>query len=291
MSEANNNNNNNGQPAAPPAEDEVEVLQNPLPSSIATVWDHPLVESSSEPLTNGLAKAKKYWKCLAPGCGKKWSGLNTTKALAHCSRDHKYCLEVHIKPCTGRATEEEIRLFAGLLKTIQSRKSATKRAVDLVKDSIESTQAEVSASVSDRKKPRVSGGFASANSALSTNSTLSTKSASSLGGRQLDVVTALDKHTVDGCNAADLDTAIAQLVYCKALPFSFGECPYFQRVLEVARSAPRGYQPPKRNILSGPMLDISYAAQQKRDLEELMVDSDVFGLAFLEMVPLFTSVP
>ena len=28
------------------------------------------------------------------------------------------------------------------------------------------------------------------------------------------------------------------------------------------------------------MLDLSYAAQQKRDLEELLVDSDVFGLAF-----------
>ena len=160
MSEANNNN-NNGQPAAPPSENEVEVLQNPLPSSIATVWDHPLVESGSEPLTNGLAKAKKYWKCLAPGCGKKWSGLNTTKALAHCSRDHKYCLEVHIKPCTGRATEEEIRLFAGLLKTIQSRKAATKRSNELVRESIESTQAEVSAGVQERKKPRVSGGFAS----------------------------------------------------------------------------------------------------------------------------------
>ena len=47
---------------------------------------------------------------------------------------------------------------------IQSRKAATKRSIDLVKESIESVQAEVSASVSERKKSRVSGGFASANS-------------------------------------------------------------------------------------------------------------------------------
>jgi len=63
------------------------------------------------------------------------------------------------------------------------------------------------------------------------------------------------------CNSADLDAAIAQLVYCKALPFSFGECPYFQRVIDVARSAPRGYKAPKRGLLAGEMLDLAYTTQ------------------------------
>ena len=55
-------------------------------------------------------------------------------------------------------------------------------------------------------------------------------------------------------------------VYCKGLPFSFGECPYFQRVIDVARCAPRGYKPPKRGILAGEMLDLAYTTQLERDV-------------------------
>ena len=77
----------------------------------------------------------------------------------------------------------------------------------------------------------------------------------------MDVLSSYDKSTVSGCNSADLDAAIAQLVYCKALPFSFGECPYFQRVIDVARSAPRGYKAPKRGLLAGEMLDLAYTTQ------------------------------
>ena len=97
----------------------------------------------------------------------------------------------------------------------------------------------------------------------------------------MDVLSSFDKSTVSGCNSADLDAAIAQLVYCKALPsFSFGECPYFQRVIDVARSAPRGYKAPKRTLLAGEMLDLAYTTQLERDLKQLMIDADIFGIAF-----------
>jgi hypothetical protein len=70
------------------------------------------------------------------------------------------------------------------------------------------------------------------------------------------------------------------MVYCNALSFSFGECPYFQRVLDVARSAPRGYKAPKRNILAGDWLDLSYKTELDRGFEELMVDAGVFSVGF-----------
>jgi hypothetical protein len=247
-----------------------------LPSSIETVWDHPLVEIITEPLTNGLLKEKKSWKCLAVGCGIKRSGLNTTKCLAHGSRDAQFCHEVHIKPCNGSATVEEIKLFASLMNKKRCKKEAVKRGNDLVDDDIKSSQSVVSAGILV-KKPRGGGGFASANSSLSRN--MNEEGGSPAVGRQIDVLSAFDKSTIDGCNSADLDAAIAQMVYCKALSFSFGECPYFKRVLEVARSAPRGYKPPTRNTLSGPMLDLAYSTQLLRDLEELLIDADIFGLA------------
>jgi hypothetical protein len=62
------------------------------------------------------------------------------------------------------------------------------------------------------------------------------------------------------------------MVYCRALPFSFGECPYFQRA--------KGYIPPKRMALCGDMLDIAYQSQLDRDFRELLVDADVFGIEF-----------
>jgi hypothetical protein len=97
--------------------------------------------------------------------------------------------------------------------------------------------------------------------------------------RRLDVVSAFSKSTIEASNSADLDSAIANMVYCKALPFSFGECPYFQRVLDIARFAPLGYKAPKRMTLAGDMLDLSYKVELEHGFAELLVNADVFGVA------------
>ncbi|KAL3770855.1 hypothetical protein ACHAW5_000452 [Stephanodiscus triporus] len=182
-----------------------------LPPLIASVWEHPLVEVIKVPLLTGLGNQKTMWRCLAPGCGKEWSGANLSKALTHGSRDKKYCLEVHVKACKGNALQAEID-------------------------------------------------FRNADEGTSRS-------------RQIDLLSSFDKNTVSGCNSADLDAAIAQLVsYCKALPFSF--------VIDVARSAPRGYKPPKRGLLAGRCLILPTPTQLERDLKQLMIDADIFGIAF-----------
>ena len=79
-----------------------------LPPLIRSVWDHPLVEVIKVPLLNGLGNQKTTWKCLAPGCDKECSGANSLKALAHGSRDNKYCLQIHVKECKGAASQAEI---------------------------------------------------------------------------------------------------------------------------------------------------------------------------------------
>lgn len=246
-----------------------------LPATISSVWEHPLLQRDP-PHNDPKKKQKVIWRCLAPGCGKEWNGANSSKALAHGSRDNEYCSQVHVKPCKGVVSQAAIDLFCSLIKTKERRKNAIKRANDLISDDIVSSQETVSDGLQEkRKKSKGSPGFAAANSDLSRNG-----DEASPRPRQLDVLSSFDKSTIEGCNSADLDAAIAQLVYCKGLPFSFAECPYFQRVLQVARSAPRGYKPPKRKALVGEMLDIAYITQLDRDLEKLVVDADIFGLAF-----------
>ena len=179
-------------------------------------------------------------------------------------------------------------MFCSLLKNRETKKTSVKRANDLISEDIVSSQGTVSDAILQKREKSRGGGsgcFASPNLSLSRNADEGTS-----GGRQMDVLSSFDKSTVSGCNSADLDAAIAQLVYCKALPFLFGECPYFQRVIDVARSAPRGYKAPKRTLLAGEMLDLAYISQLERDLKQLMIDADIFGIAFLVMVPLFTNV-
>ncbi|KAL3796904.1 hypothetical protein ACHAWO_010665 [Cyclotella atomus] len=261
-------------PADSLADDEVVAPPQPqLPSSIQSVWDHPLVEMIQEPLPAGsVAKQKVSWKCLAPGCGKQWNGANSSKALAHGSRDPDYCLQLHVQACKGTASREAIDLFCSLIQKRARKKTATKRANDIISEDLAASAAIVSDAIQEKKKSRQgSQGFASANPDLSRKAE---------NGRQLDVQSSFEKGTISGCNSADLDSAIAQLVYCKGLPFSFAECPYFKRMLEIARCAPRGYQPPKKGILGGEMLDLAYKAQLGRDMEKLLIDSEIYGLSF-----------
>ena len=64
----------------------ISTPSRPLPASINTVWDHPLIELVHIPGTPGKSDGY-YWHCRAEGCGKKANGKNATKALAHGARD------------------------------------------------------------------------------------------------------------------------------------------------------------------------------------------------------------
>ena len=235
-----------------------------------------LVEVPSIP---GNTKQATYWKCLAPGCNQQCIGKNATKALAHGSRNRLYCVSQHVKPCRGNASQAEIDLFGALLEKKQNKKQAAKRGSDLVAEDIVTTQLSVSEGWA-AKKAKPSAGFASMNASLSVaSSELTTPASAGRVQRQLDLVSAFSNTSIAASNSADLDAAIANMVYCKALPFSFGECPYFQRVLDIARFAPMGYKAPKRMTLAGDMLDLSYKVELQNGFAELLVDADVFGVA------------
>ena len=148
------------------------------------------------PLLTGLDNQKTTWKCLAPGCGKEWSGANSLKALAHGSQDIKYCLQVHVKACKGAASQAEIDLFCSLLKNRERKKTAVKRASELITEDIVSSQGTVSDGIlKKREKSRGGGsvGFAAANPYLSRNADEGTS-----GGQQMDLLPSFDTSTVLG---------------------------------------------------------------------------------------------
>jgi hypothetical protein len=166
-----------------------------------------------------------------------------------------------VKPCRGNASQAEIDLFGALLEKKQNKKQAAKRGSDLVAEDIVTTQLSVSEGWA-AKKAKPSAGFASMNASLSVaSSELTTPASAGRVQRQLDLVSAFSNTSIAASNSADLDAAIANMVYCKALPFSFGECPYFQCMLDIARFAPMGYKAPKRMTLAGDMLDLSYKVE------------------------------
>merc|ERR1712037_282405 len=101
-----------------------------LPASINNVWEHPNIELTTVdiPTDDGKTEQKTKWSCKT--CGKSWAGKNSRKALAHGTRDDRFCLKEHIKPCKGKTTEAEVKLFTDLY----DRKLARKDFKDLRRD-------------------------------------------------------------------------------------------------------------------------------------------------------------
>ena len=92
-----------------------------LPASIASVWEHPLIEKKT--WTDEGGNAHKTWTCLAEGCRKTWNGHNSTKALAHGSKLATFCLKHNVRPCKGRPSAEEVKLFTDLCARKMAAKS------------------------------------------------------------------------------------------------------------------------------------------------------------------------
>ena len=121
-----------------------------LPASIASVWEHPFIEKKT--WTDEGGNAHKTWTCLAEGCRKTWNGHNSTKALAHGSKLATFCLKHNVRPCKGRPSAEEVKLFTDLCARKMAAKSAKRTAETAVDVDIADSQDQVSRMVSAKKK-------------------------------------------------------------------------------------------------------------------------------------------
>lgn len=80
---------------------------------------------------------------------------------------------------------------------------------------------------------------------------------------------------------AELDEAIARLIYAENLPFMLTDSPHFQRLVSLALSTQvSGYKPPDRNRLSGDLLN-STTAQLRAESKPLRESLIRYGCTML----------
>ena len=67
-------------------------------------------------------------------------------------------------------------------------------------------------------------------------------------------------------NETRLTVAIADLIIYEGLSLNLSQKPRFKKVLELARTVSKCYQPPKRKLISKDLLDVIHDQNMKRNL-------------------------
>lgn len=103
---------------------------------------------------DGGRKDEAVLEMSCPGCGKSWNDHNSTKALAHGSKNKVICLSQHIAACKGQSSAEEVKLllFSDLFERKVATKAAKKRGQSAVAHEITEAQEEVATAIKKKKK-------------------------------------------------------------------------------------------------------------------------------------------
>ena len=82
-------------------------------------------------------------------------------------------------------------------------------------------------------------------------------------------------------NETRLTVAISDIIISEGLSFNISQKPRFKKVLELARTVSKCYQPPNRNLISKDLLDVIHDQNMERNLSLIKKESDIFGFLFL----------
>ena len=88
-------------------------------------------------------------------------------------------------------------------------------------------------------------------------------------------------HKMTTSNETRLTVAITDLIISEGLSFNLSQKTRFKKVLELARTVSKFYQPPNRNIISKDLLDVIHDQNMERNSSLIKKESDIFGLSFL----------
>lgn len=80
---------------------------------------------------------------------------------------------------------------------------------------------------------------------------------------------------------SNLDFAIANMIHCLGLPFSFSEEPAFLSVLKMSRFMSREYLPPNRKRVAGELLDKNFNRTTESSIELLKKEASMYGMALI----------
>ena len=82
-------------------------------------------------------------------------------------------------------------------------------------------------------------------------------------------------------NETRLTVVIADIILSEGLFFNLSQKYRFKKVLELARTVLKCYQPPNRDIISKDILDVIHDQIMERSLRSIKKESDIFGFLFL----------
>ena len=81
-------------------------------------------------------------------------------------------------------------------------------------------------------------------------------------------------------NETRLTVAMADLIISEGLSFNIYQKPRFKKVLELARTVSKCYQPPNRKLISKDLLDVIHDQNMERNLSLIKKESDIFDCYF-----------
>ena len=82
-------------------------------------------------------------------------------------------------------------------------------------------------------------------------------------------------------NETQLTVSIADINISEGLSFHLSHKPRFKKVLDLARTVSKSYQPPSRKLISKDLLDVIHDQNMERNLSLIKKESDIFGFLFL----------
>ena len=88
-------------------------------------------------------------------------------------------------------------------------------------------------------------------------------------------------HNMMTSNETLFTVAITDLITSEGLSLNLSQKPRFKKVLELARTVSKFYQPPNRKLISKDLLDVIHDQNIEKNLSLIEKESDIFGLLFL----------
>ena len=240
-----------GEELSEPGNSSASVVTDPTNpcAPLKSVWDFEKIEKRGGPDV-----FSRTWFC--GWCGTELKGWNATKALNHVSKAPG---NNDVKPCKGPIPKATLSLFEAFRRQKQGAATIKRQHKEAFADSVSENQLSLSV--------------------MLQNGRSRSSNASGCVGDIIDMTREVGRRGVEASNATKLTSAIADFVYSKGLSFNTTEGEQFAQILKLSRLVPSSYRPPSRKALANELLDHSYDMRLNRYMNDLEVDSEVYGLS------------
>jgi len=188
--------------------------------------------------------------------GSSIAAYNATKLVYHAAKikggDIKICTAAH--PEKNR--QQYLTLYQRMIAEKLSRKQSNNDAQIAIVAQQEQTAAAYAQVATKRRVASMDDSVIDVDGGDQHLTVASSSKKRARNMRQSQLITSIPSASAN--NIEKMDTAIADFLLSNALPPSLSECPKLKLLLQTAKHAPLGYNPPTRQTVAGSLLDANY---------------------------------